>query len=279
MDRTQEIKDSGPRVPVDVSRVADALPHPVVRTAAGNKSPYVVLGKRYRVLSDSRGFYQRGNASWYGTKFHGKRTANGEIYNMYAMTAAHKTLPIPSYVRVTNVANNRSVIVRVNDRGPFHGNRIIDLSYTAAKKLGYADTGVASVIVEDITPTADSRAVISKRKADSAVKLNRPANRPIGETMNSATNNTADTSIGSHSPLAASAPAYLQVGAFKQRRGAEQLRAQLISMTHYPVVIDHDDNWYRVRIGPVHAAQSVAYLRRDLERQGHGKPLVIYEQF
>ncbi|MGJ8686716.1 MAG: septal ring lytic transglycosylase RlpA family protein [Spongiibacteraceae bacterium] len=112
---------------------------------AGNLSPYTVMGKQYHVVDDYRGFTQRGVASWYGRKFHGRKTANGEVFDAYQMTAAHKTLPIPLYVRVRNLENGRSVIVRVNDRGPFHDNRIIDLSYAAAVKLGFADKGTAKV--------------------------------------------------------------------------------------------------------------------------------------
>lgn len=112
---------------------------------AGNLSPYTVMGKQYHVVDDYRGYTQQGIASWYGRKFHGRKTANGEVFDAYQMTAAHKTLPIPLYVRVRNLENDRSVIVRVNDRGPFHNNRIIDLSYAAAVKLGFADKGTAKV--------------------------------------------------------------------------------------------------------------------------------------
>ena len=210
----EDIKDGAPEVSVDLSSTKNPTPRPVVRTAAGNKSPYVVLGKRYTVLPDSAGFHQRGNASWYGTKFHGRRTSNGEIYNMYAMTAAHKTLPIPSYVKVTNLNNKRSVIVRVNDRGPFHSNRIIDLSYAAARKLGYAKAGVAPVIVEDVTPRTD----------------------PIPK------DNGIDSIREAWSPNRT--PTYLQVGAFRERDTAERLREKLIEMVGYPVAVARaDDAW------------------------------------
>jgi rare lipoprotein A len=264
----QDTKDSGPTVPVNVSHIPNATPHPVVRTTAGNKSPYVVFGKRYTVLTDSHGFRQRGDASWYGTKFHGNRTSNGEIYNMYAMTAAHKSLPIPSYVKVTNVANRRSVVVRVNDRGPFHSDRIIDLSYAAAKKLGYAEMGVAPVIVEDVTPKTDS-GLIASEEADSA-------STALATSLD--TTNSDTVKVSEHLPSFASPPAYVQVGAFRQRQTAEQLRIKLMAIIKHPVAVarSHDD-WYRVRIGPVHTVQSVAYLRRDLESRGHAKPLVVYE--
>jgi len=122
-----EQKDRGPTQAMDVDHIPDAIPRYEPRTIAGNKSPYTVLGKTYRVLPDSTGYSEQGIASWYGEKFHGRNTSNGEIYDMYGMTAAHKTLLIPSFVRVTNLDNGKSIIVRVNDRGPFHDNRIIDL--------------------------------------------------------------------------------------------------------------------------------------------------------
>jgi len=129
--------DSAPAKPRDVSAVKNAVPVAVKRTIAGNKSPYTVLGKTYTLLAESRGYKEQGLASWYGQKFHGRNTSNGEVYDMYAMTAAHKTLPIPSYVKVTNLDNGRSIVVKVNDRGPFHEGRIIDLSYAGAVKLDF----------------------------------------------------------------------------------------------------------------------------------------------
>lgn len=137
--------DGAPRHDIDPSSIVDATPRPEIIRLAGNHSPYTVLGKTYRLVDDHRGFTQRGIASWYGTKFHGKLTANGEVYSLYKMTAAHRSLPIPVYVRVTNLENGRQAIVRVNDRGPFHSDRIIDLSYAAALKLGFARKGTAEV--------------------------------------------------------------------------------------------------------------------------------------
>ncbi len=130
-------KDSAPaHVPINISSISDAVPKYEKRTRAGNPPEYKVFGKQYKVLAKSKGYQKRGVASWYGVKFHGRKTSNGEVYDMYGMTAAHKTLPIPSYVRVTNLKNKKTIVVRVNDRGPFHENRVIDLSYTAAVKLG-----------------------------------------------------------------------------------------------------------------------------------------------
>ena len=140
-------QDSGPSHYVDVSDIENPVPKDEPRSAGGNPSSYEVLGERYYVMASSKGFRQRGTASWYGNKFHGNKTSNGEVYDMYAMTAAHKSLPLPTYVRVTNLKNNRSVIVRVNDRGPFAKGRIIDLSYVAARKLDMVKTGTAPVEV------------------------------------------------------------------------------------------------------------------------------------
>jgi rare lipoprotein A len=140
--------------PPDVARIPDATPRLEPRSRAGNPPFYEVFGKRYRVLASAEGHVERGVASWYGPGFHNARTSNGEAYDMYAMTAAHKTLPLPCYARVTNLSNGRSVVVRINDRGPFVGNRIIDLSYTAAAKLEMLREGTALVEVRTVTPAA-----------------------------------------------------------------------------------------------------------------------------
>ena len=146
-------RDGGPagRPPVDLDRVRDAKPR-VEPLHPGANNPYTVLGRKYVPYQSLRPYRQRGVASWYGRKFHGKPTSSGERYDMYAMTAAHTVLPIPSYARVTHLGNGRSVIVRINDRGPFRAGRIIDLSYAAAHKLGVVNAGSARVEVETILP-------------------------------------------------------------------------------------------------------------------------------
>ncbi len=151
------IEDGPPDHGLDIASIPDPVPKFERRSRTANPDSYVVLGKRYRVLKDGRGFVQRGTASWYGKKFHGKATASGEIYDMFSMTAAHKTLPIPSYVQVTNLANGRKAVVRINDRGPFHPGRIIDLSYAAAVKLGVSDSGTAPVEIRVIEPDRPRR--------------------------------------------------------------------------------------------------------------------------
>jgi len=140
------------KMSLESSGIADAVPKVEPDSKYGNPKSYVVFGKRYYTKTSRKGHVERGLASWYGKKFHGRRTSSGERYNMYAMTAAHKTLPLPTYVRVTNLTNGRSTVVRVNDRGPFYGNRIIDLSYSAARKLGMAAKGVEMVEIRAIDP-------------------------------------------------------------------------------------------------------------------------------
>jgi rare lipoprotein A len=144
-------KDDGPheKPPANLDRIADAVPRAEPLHKFANR-PYEALGKKYVPMTAVQPFRQRGAASWYGKRYHGQKTSSGEVYDMYQMTAAHPTLPIPSYVRVTSVANGKSVVVRINDRGPFHAGRIIDLSYVAAHKLGYSAAGSTQVEVEAI---------------------------------------------------------------------------------------------------------------------------------
>lgn len=255
-------RDRGPAQPVDVSHIPDAVPRWEPRTAAGNKSPYTVLGKTYYVMASSEGYREQGLASWYGKKFHGERTSNGEIYDMYGMTAAHKTLPIPTYVQVTNLNNGRQVIVRVNDRGPFHDGRIIDLSYAAAKKLDFVDQGTARVEVVAINPDV----WIAQQGGGNQVAV-RPASssgEPPAPTPN----------------YRLPANTFLQAGAFGSRQSAEALRAQLAALTSLPVFIKEvtePRNLYRVRIGPI--ADNLQLLNlQDLFRQRQlGQPHLVQE--
>lgn len=233
-------RDSGPSRPVDLSHVSEPIPRVELRTRAGNKNPYTVLGKTYHLIEDETKYKERGEASWYGTKFHGRKTANGETYDMYAMTAAHKTLPIPSYVRVTNLNNGRSVVVRVNDRGPFHGGRIIDLSYAGAQRLGFADSGVAPVEVEIIV-TGDQPPAPLKAKRDS------PSD-------------------------AAEEPGtlFLQVGAFSSEAAARVQAERVTELTDLAVTINPlvaNTTLYRVRVGPVASEQQMQQLQEQL-REG-----------
>ena len=161
-------KDDGPgdNPPEDLDGIPDAVPRAEPHHRYAN-NPYSVLGKEYVPLKSSLGYKAQGIASWYGRKFHGQKTSSGEPYDMYGMTAAHPTLPIPSYVRVTNPANGQAVVLRVNDRGPFHADRVMDLSYTAAWKLGLVGSGSGFVVVESVQP-GDLAPLAARKRADRA---------------------------------------------------------------------------------------------------------------
>ena len=180
----------------------------------GNMSSYVVFGKRYHVMSKckSKHYQEVGTASWYGTKFHKRYTSSGERYDMLAMTAAHKTLPLPTYVEVTNLRNHKKIIVKVNDRGPFESNRIIDLSYVAAKKLEMAGRGTALVSVKAITPgeAAEHPELLAKH--------------------------TKRTGVGSS--------VYLQIGAFQKKNRAQQLQKRVTALLSSPVIVTHSPKNY-----------------------------------
>lgn len=258
-------RDSGPEQPLDVSHIPDPVPRWEPRTAAGNKSPYTVLGKTYQLLPSSDNYREQGLASWYGRKFHGAKTSNGEIYDMYGMTAAHKTLPIPTFVRVKNLENGREVIVRVNDRGPFHDGRIIDLTYTAAKKLGFVDKGVASVEVTAIDPATwvDDRSenTVAGKQSDAAHQPPAPAPRQ---------------SAGYELP----ANTFLQAGAFGSEGSANALREKLLGLTTLPVLVTPADSLkslFRVRIGPITDNYELLNLQERIRQLNLGIPHVVQE--
>ncbi|MBB3169275.1 septal ring lytic transglycosylase RlpA family protein [Simiduia aestuariiviva] len=270
--RYQVDQDYGPDAPLDVSHVPDAIPKVEPRTSAGNKSPYTVLGQTYTLLPEDAPYVEEGMASWYGNKFHGHQTSNGEIYNMYGMTAAHKTLRIPSYVKVTNLDNQRSVIVRVNDRGPFHGDRIIDLSYAAARKLDYAERGTARVRVEAIDPIAwanarDGSTEVMAQAATVPPKLD-------GQTLEHKAPLPKNVE-GYELP----ANTFLQAGAFSSKDSANSLRDQLGGLTHYPVFVAQasKNSLFRVRIGPITDNQDLMRIRELVFRKGGVRPHVVYQ--
>lgn len=250
-----EERDRGPDRPVDLSHVPNATPRHEPRTIAGNKNPYTVLGKTYHLMEDETGYKERGIASWYGQKFHGRKTSNGEIYDMYGMTAAHKTLPIPSYVRVTNLDNGRQVVVRVNDRGPFHAGRIIDLSYAAAQKLGFAARGTAQVEVEIIVPADQPPAPLKAHRDGPVVGTPAPETFKPVKTTQAAPKNQPMT--------------FVQVGAFSTLDAAEDYRTRLEGFVNQPVLIyspDEEPVLHRVRIGPLHTTEEVTALREQLRK-------------
>lgn len=237
-DTTQESRypqaqDAAPVKTIAPEDVVDAIPRADPILAVGNKSPYTVNHVTYEILEDYRSYSERGTASWYGSKFHGHETSNGEIFDLYQASAAHKTLPIPSYAKVTNLDNGRSVIVRVNDRGPFHSDRVIDLSYGAAVKLGYMEKGTASVevTVVDVTGVDDRR------------------DAPSGHYR------------------------YLQLGAYGSQASAAQLQAALAGILDAPVFISEVDanggRLYRVRVGPVDNADAMSRVQQSLAQAGY----------
>lgn len=243
-------KDDGPpaQVPANIDNIPDAVPR-IEPLARGPNRPYTIMGKRYVPDTTERPYRKRGVASWYGRKFHGRKTSNGETYDMFAMTAAHTTLPIPSYVRVTRVSTGKSVIVRVNDRGPFLHNRVIDLSYAAAHRLGMVGPGSAEVVVERITPeqiragTWASESFAST--APAAVTPQPLATQAAPVAMAQAT--TASTTA------AAGEPVFLQIGAFSSEANARALAARAAASMpgNLPIEVDSaSSQLYRVRIGP-----------------------------
>ena len=212
--------DSAPKKKIDVETIPNAIPKREPKSRYGNPKSYVVFGKRYYVMDSGKGYIEKGIASWYGTKFHGRRTSSGETYDMYAMTAAHKSLPLPTYVKVTNLSNDKFIVVKVNDRGPFHENRIIDLSYTAAIKLDIIQKGTGLVEVKAID-IEDSKEVILVE--DDKIS-------------------TQDASF------------YIQVGTFSKLESAKKLKQKLDSFGDNLIkisnVIVSGNTLYRVRIGP-----------------------------
>ncbi len=235
----------GAGVRINAGNIPDAVPRAEPKSKYGNPPSYVVHGRRYYVMDSAKGYVERGIASWYGKKFHGRKTSSGEIYNMYAMTAAHKSVPLPTYARVTNLKNGRSIVVKINDRGPFHGNRLIDLSYAAASKLGIVEQGTGLVEVRALDPRRPQPAPSVLVSAD-----------PVAASAESAPG----------------ASIYIQVGAFSSRKNAEHMLTQLDAHRLGQVSIQEGNNAqnvvYRVRIGPMASVQLADQTAENLERIG-----------
>jgi rare lipoprotein A len=236
----REARDGAGR-PMDPDEISVPEPRPEPRARYGNHSPYTVNGKTYQVRASASGYRERGRASWYGSKFHGRNTSSGEPFDMYKVSAAHKSLPLPSWVEVTNLDNNRKLVVRVNDRGPFKEGRIIDLSYAAAVKLGVLDAGTAPVEVRAIDFGAETAKI---------------AARPV------------------------SVPVEIQVGAFGRREAANRVARQLAEAGIDNVRVRgarvNRDRVWRVRIGPVwEAALAQRLVERTLEL-GLEAPVFVY---
>jgi len=290
---TQPHRDGAPWWDVDVSRIPDAVPMP--HYGKYKASPYSVLGKTYYPMMDGPSYRATGTASWYGTKFHGQATANGEAYDLYGMTAAHKTLPLPSYVRVTNLDNGKTVILRVNDRGPFYSDRIIDLSFAAAKKLGYAESGVARVQVEGIDPqewwaqqgkpvplVLAQPQMANKAAAPaqtSSAPLMAPAETytPPPEQHAAAVMPSQIDSKKNASPAASGL--FLQAGAFANPDAAELLKDKLSQMASAPVFISsvtHNQQvLHRVRLGPISTQDEALQLQNSIRLANLGQATLV----
>ncbi len=245
---------------IDISRIPDAIPRHEPRSRYGNPDSYVVNGRRYYPMRSAEGYVETGIASWYGPNFHGKRTSSREPYNMYAMTAAHKTLPIPSYVEVTNLRNGRRVVVRVNDRGPFHNNRIIDLSYAAAAKLGIIKEGTGLVRVRAIDPFHQQE--ISQVKRTQKVAVPKVSTPPKA-----------------HPPHIKQL--YIQLGAFSEIENARKFRNRVQQTLKRPVKIatlrDGGRSLHKVRIGPLLRIEEADTIVRDLNAAGLYEHHVLFQ--
>ena len=255
-------------------------------------NPYTVMGKTYYPIQDGRRYQAVGTASWYGTKFHGQATANGEAYDLYGMTAAHKTLPLPSYVRGTNLENGLSVILRVNDRGPFYSDRIIDLSFAAAKKLGYAESGVARVKVEGIDPhewwAAQGRPVpmvlapprmASQTAAAPLMTQSQPVEQYTPPPAQHAAAVLPTQIEVKKNALPAASGLYLQVAAFANPDAAELLKAKLSQTVPANVfissVVRNQQILHRVRLGPLETQAEALQLQDSLRLANLGDAAVV----
>ncbi len=260
-DRYARQQDTAPSEAAAKAKEVSRLPEPVPKkeplSPYGNPDTYTVYGVTYHVLSSAKGYDKVGIASWYGAKFHGYRTSSGEPYDMYRFTAAHRTLPLPTYARVTNLENGKSVVVRINDRGPFNPSRIIDLSWAAAVRLDMIKKGTAKVRVEALTAPD---------------KNNQP------DTMSTAVRAALDSPPPDHaSQQGGHAGLYLQAGAFRGLQHARQLEKQLHEQLKLPVTIRRPDSGslYRVWLGPFATSQDRTDARNAVSRAGFNEPIPV----
>ena len=276
-------QDDGPgdSIPGNLDAVPDAEPRaePLHRFA---NNPYSVLGRDYVPMKALQPYRARGVASWYGRKFHGQKTSSGEIYDMFAMTAAHPTLPIPSYARVTNLANGKSVVVRVNDRGPFLHERLIDLSYAAAWKLGYIGAGSARVEVESVLPGAEIPPGPPLAKGGMTAAVTAPpfekggaggiSPDPVAEQIAAP---SAEPPLPAVQELRGT---FLQLGAFGSQDNAESFRARLARQLDWlseSIHIHARDGMYRLHLGPYRDAQEAGRVAERIREALALKPFVI----
>jgi rare lipoprotein A len=272
--------DSAPSAPPkNLSNIPDAVPKYEPKSRGGNPVSYQVFGKTYFVKPNSLGYKEQGTASWYGTKFHGRKTSNGETYDMYAMTAAHKSLPIPTYLKVKNIANNKEIIVRVNDRGPFHGNRIVDLSYAAAAKLDMLGKGTAVVQLEAINTRGQSTKINSNLpspKTFKATNISSIKPLPLKKIKNINARTKTVSPAPPSEPTTKIANIYLQAGAFKDQKNAQNLTLNLqqkgIPLNQVNVRQINGSAIYRVHIGPYSSLAQAESMRAKLLKAGIKSP-------
>jgi rare lipoprotein A len=257
--------DDGPgeNPPPNIDGISDAVPRIEILLGRANL-PYSALGKRYTPMTEYRPYKQRGLASWYGKRYHGRKTSSGETYDMYAMTGAHTTLPLPSYVRVTNVENGRSVIVRINDRGPFHNNRVIDLSYAAAYKLRLVEKGSGMVEVEaiDVNNSAMLKPVDPQSQSGSAKIVTSQVEPPPPVPQPA----PIDALQATPPPVTGD---YVQVGAFQHKPNADSLIGKLKNQDlvgSVPVESWYNAGTYRVRLGPYASRQEAEAAAEKISR-------------
>ncbi len=279
-------QDDGPGddPPPNLMEVPDAVvkAEPYARLA---NRPYTVLGKTYTPLLNEEPFDQRGVASWYGKKFHGQRTSSGELYDMYKMTAAHPTLPIPSYARITNVESGQQVVVRINDRGPFHSDRIIDVSFTAALKLGLLGKGSHEVLVERVLPDQPEPLAAARRNAPVAENAPVLGGFPVdlppaqGEAPGPAQPPVATTAAvtATVAPARVAGSFYLQLGAFSRAEKADELRTELLRSGALLGAIDvvEGGTLHRVFCGPFETRMMAAQAAREVPEALKIKPIVV----
>jgi rare lipoprotein A len=259
--------DDGPgdNPPPNIDSIADAVPRAEALSPRANR-PYSALGKRYTPATEYRPYKERGVASWYGKRYHGQKTSSGEVYDMYGMSAAHPTLPLPSYARVTNPENGRSVVVRINDRGPFHDNRLIDLSYAAAYKLRLLDSGSGEVIVEAIDTRPNAIATAAPPVAATAMPA--PVEAPIASASEATTGAAAASGI------------YVQVGAFQYQNNADRLREKLQQKQlaeNVPLESWYNQGTYRVRLGPYTSRQDAEQAAAKIKQALGTSAIIIYQ--
>jgi rare lipoprotein A len=270
--RYTQSQDSAPNYVAKLPETLDAVPKfEAYRTF--NNRPYKVLGKHYTPMPSGKGYEKVGYASWYGQKFHGHLTSNGETYNMFAMSAAHKTLPLPSFVRVTNLENNKQAIVRVNDRGPFHDNRIIDLSYAAAVKLGYHSKGTAKVRLEVIHFDEDNNVTVGSNPTVSydeylGIDVSPKVTEEIAQ---SAEKTSSDTS----EPLINTGGMFIQVAALSNAEKAKSISNVLSALYQLPAHLPVNDNIYKLQLGPIEDEQVIEHVLSQLKQNGYPNAYAI----